>query len=500
MVLNPDFVHLLRVNYFLDPPITLPYAAEAELLLSPLCTEVDQGQYVIDPELRDVLLQHLIAEYGSGRLRDVARLLWEYGQRSTPWLDRPGLSEAQQLTALNFIDPARAQDWLARAEQSADAGTAVDERWFVAMRQDLEGRAAAVQTFREVPTQFAVAFSLAGEQRQLVLPMAQEVEAILGRSTVFYDTWYEHWIAGSDADLLLQRLYGQMAELVVMCVSGAYGDKPWTRTEYRAVRARLMQAATAADRHRIFPVRVDDGEVEGVLRNEIVPDLRDKTPIEAAELIVARLNLVRGYAGDVEPDPRAMARSNIPVLHWPIAGHGEAREAFARLLSEAIPERALLVRGASETGKSYMSKQMVRNAMLLPGVVSGRFDFKGTTNMGVEFEAFSRPLGIEAPAGQTLNERLAKIFTELRQRPRPTLLVFDTYEAAGEAKDWIEGVLLPHLVSALWLRVVIIGQSVPARVGSTWESVAAGPLTLQPPSPEDWLAIWSDESWRHHRP
>ena len=224
-----------------------------------------------------------------------------------------------------------------------------------------------------------------------------------------------------------------------MCVSGAYGDKPWTRTEHRAVRARLMQAATAADRHRIFPVRVGDGEVEGVLFNEIVPDLRGKTPVESAELIVARLNLVRGYAGDVEP---TVARwpSDIPVLQWPMADHGEARAAFARLLCEASSERALLVRGASETGKSHMSKQMIRNAMLLPGVVSGRFDFKGTTNMDVEIEAFSRPLGIEPPAGQTLNERLAKIFTELRRRARPTLLVFDTYEAAGEAKDWIEDV------------------------------------------------------------
>ena len=163
-------------------------------------------------------------------------------------------------------------------------------------------------------------------------------------------------------------------------------------------------------------------------------------------------------------------------------------QAFARLLCEASPERALLVRGESETGKSHMSKQMIRNAMLLPGVVSGRFDFKGTTNMGVEIEAFSQPLDIEPPAGQTLNERLAKIFTELRRRAQPTLLVFDTYEAAGEAKDWIEGVLLPHLVSARWLRIVIIGQSVPTRAGSTWESVAASTLTLQLPGPEDWLA------------
>jgi hypothetical protein len=320
-----------------------------------------------------------------------------------------------------------------------------------------------------------------------MLPIAQEVEDVLGRSTVFYDTWYEHWIAGWDADLLLQRLYGEMAELVVVCVSGAYGDKSWTRTEYRAVRARLMQAATAKDRHRILPVRVADGDVEGVLFIEIVPDLRDRTPAEAAELIVARLNLVRGYAGDVEP---TVARwpSDVPTLQWPMADHGEARAAFARLLCDASPERVLLVCGASETGKSHMSRQMIRNAMGLPGVVSGRFDFKGTTNIGVEIEAFSGPLDIEPPAGQTLNERLSKIFAELRRRPRPTLLVFDTYEAAGEAKDWIEGVLLPHLVPARWLRVVIIGQSVPTRAGSTWESVAASALTLQLPGPEDWLA------------
>lgn len=340
---------------------------------------------------------------------------------------------------------------------------------------------------RDVPTRFAVAFSLAGEQRQRVLPIAQEVEAILGRSTVFYDDWYEHWIAGTDADLLLQELYERGAELVVVCVSGAYAYKPWTRTEHRAVRARLMKAATMEDRHQILPVRVGDGEVDGVLFNEIVPDLRHKTVVEAAELIVARLNLIRAYAADEQP---FIARwpDDAPVLFWPMADHGEARKAFARLLSERVPERALLIKGASETGKSHMSKQMIRNGMLLPEVVSGRFDFKGTTNMGVEIEAFSRPLGIEPPVGKTLSARLAKIFTELRQRARPTLLVFDTYEAAGEARDWIEGVLLPHLVSARWLRVVITGQSVPARVGSTWESVAAGPLTLQLPGPEDWLA------------
>ena len=126
--------------------------------------------------------------------------------------------------------------------------------------------------------------------------------------------------------------------------------------------------------------------------------------------------------------------------------------------------------------------------MLLPGVAAGRFDFKGTTNMDIEIEAFSHPLGIDVPGKRTLSEKLARIFTELRRQARPTLLVFDTYEVAGEAKDWIENVLLPHLFSALWLRIVIIGQSVPTRIGATWESVATGPVNLQLPGPEDWLA------------
>ena len=333
-----------------------------------------------------------------------------------------------------------------------------------------------------------MAFSLAGEQRQLVLPIAQELEAVLGRSAVFYDDWYEYWIAGSDADLLLQDLYGRRCDLVVVCVSGDYGGKPWALTEHRAVRARLMRAAAApAGRQGIFPIRVGDGDFGGLLPNEIVPDVRSRSALDVAEMIVARLNLARADAGGVLP---AVARwpSDPPAMSWRMADHRAARGAFAGLLSEQSPERVLLVRGMSETGKSHISRQMIGNALQLPGVRHGRFDFKGTTSIDVEIESFSHPLGVEPPAGRDLNERLGRIFTELRRLAQPTLLVFDTYEAAGEAKGWIEGVLLPHLVSARWLRVVIIGQSVPVRAGTTWEPVAAEPITLELPGPEDWLA------------
>jgi formylglycine-generating enzyme required for sulfatase activity len=144
VMLNPQVLHLIRINYFIDPPHALPYAAEASLLLSSLCTEVDDALYVMQPELRDLLLTRLIEEFGGARATDVARLLWEYCQRGAPWSDRPGLREAQQLTALNFIDSNKALNWLARARRGEGAAPVDDDRWFIALDSDLRSRAAVV--------------------------------------------------------------------------------------------------------------------------------------------------------------------------------------------------------------------------------------------------------------------------------------------------------------------------------------------------------------------
>jgi hypothetical protein len=195
---------------------------------------------------------------------------------------------------------------------------------------------------------------------------------------------------------------------------------------------------------------------------------------------------VRGSTPADAPAGTAGWPTDPPELTWPMADHTQARAAFARLVSDRGPVRALLVRGVSGTGKSHMSRQMARNGEALAGVACGRFDFKGTTTIGLEVEAFAQSLDVDPPAGQALNERLSGIFGELRRRARPMVLIFDTYEAAGEARDWIQRVLLAHLVPANWLRVVVIGQSAPDRIGQTWESFA-DTLDLTVPGPEDWF-------------
>lgn len=137
VAVNPDLVNLLRINFFLDPPEELPYAVEAKLLLSPLFQEIDDGLYGIDRPVRDLLLLTLEQRYGPERVRQVATLLAQYTERSAPWTDRPELERAQQLTALSFLDPAGAAQWLEQATRST-GGEQLRPEWFIAMKRRLE--------------------------------------------------------------------------------------------------------------------------------------------------------------------------------------------------------------------------------------------------------------------------------------------------------------------------------------------------------------------------
>jgi hypothetical protein len=357
-------------------------------------------------------------------------------------------------------------------------------------------------TSRPLPDKFLVAFSFAGEQRDLVRAVAEAVEAKLGSGTVFLDEWFEYYIAGADADVKLQRIYGDKCALAVVCVSTHYGGKPWTQAEHEAVRARQMKARSSPerlDREAILPIRVGDGDVEGILFNSIVPDIRKKSVPEAATLITDRLNFVLGRASssataaDAAPDwPETP-----PPLVWPMANHSGVREAFAALVTRNPTWRFLPVRGASETGKSHITRQMLANALQIPELACGRFDFKGGTDIDGEVRAFIQELDIQAPPpSPQLNERLAAILTALIERKRPTLLVFDTYEAAPQPQqDWVEKELLIRLVRAPWLRVVIAGQRVPEAGGAIWGSVTHAVLQLAPPRPAEWF-----DFGKQHRP
>lgn len=106
---------------------------------------------------------------------------------------------------------------------------------------------------------FEVAFSFAGENRELVQKVAQLLRDSLGEDKVFYDEWFEHELTGVDAQIVLQTIYGEQSRLVVPCISKRYNEKPWTQDEWRAIQALERELRDAeegnAKRLRILPLR-----------------------------------------------------------------------------------------------------------------------------------------------------------------------------------------------------------------------------------------------------
>lgn len=181
VALTPEFVHFLRINFLFEETAQLGATPEADLLLSPLCEEISDGLYQMIPDVRNRLLEWLLRKYGEERLREVASLLWQYNERFSPWQDNDNLERAQQLTALNFLDPERAQEWLNTAEEQGWSAQQVDKRWFIAMRQETSAKRDLVQRAAQLDKDYLTHKQQAQLSDILVrnFPTARDLELIV---------------------------------------------------------------------------------------------------------------------------------------------------------------------------------------------------------------------------------------------------------------------------------------------------------------------------------
>ena len=255
--------------------------------------------------------------------------------------------------------------------------------------------------------------------------------------------------------------------------------------EANVIQEQLYQAKFVSKRHRV--VLVDPADAGGLPVE--ISGWRRFEPLSKSKDMEDLIRWVRQLTR-FEPRPETFPSwPESPIsVDWPMADHSGARDAFASLLTRNPPWRFLPVRGPSETGKSHITWQMLANAIYVPELACGRFDFKGTNKMEAELRVFVEDLEVPLPpANLRLNESLAHILSALKSRALPTLLIFDTYEVAGEAEDWVKQELLRSLMKATWLRVVIAGQRVPERAGAIWEKISSPVIELKPPTPEDWF-------------
>ncbi|MBA9086579.1 hypothetical protein FHR92_003059 [Fontibacillus solani] len=136
--------------------------------------------------------------------------------------------------------------------------------------------------------QFDVSFTFAGESRNVVEKIVNELEKIIGINKIFYDNNYVSQLARPSLDTLLQDIYRNRSKIIVVFLCEKYQEKEWCGLEFRAVREMIKEKAI----NRIMYIRLDTAHVDGVFSTDGYIDGVKFTPQQIAIFINERLNLL----------------------------------------------------------------------------------------------------------------------------------------------------------------------------------------------------------------
>jgi hypothetical protein len=348
--------------------------------------------------------------------------------------------------------------------------------------------------FQNMNKRFRVAFSFASEKRFFVAEAAGILSDLFSRDSILYDHYHEAEFARYELAFHLPNLYRNEADLVVVVLCDDYSQKDWCGLEFNSIYS-LFLKGRASD---VLLTRFDRVEPVGMHNLAGYIDLDDKTPGQLVELIQERLAINEGKNRDFYKRSGSMSRGYALGLHqdffWPafaeplgisVANHIEPQKAFIRLLQTDSPFQLLLIEGERLTGKTHLSNEFLGAAMGMD-LRCGRLDFKGTVDLEHAFRSFAAQLGLPSiNSPKSLATLLADLLQAMIINPRPTVLLFDTYESAGEADGWVNSSLLVMLMRNPWLRIVISGQTTVASVGVPW-SRYCNRIRLGQPTPEEW--------------
>ncbi len=141
-----------------------------------------------------------------------------------------------------------------------------------------------------LPTQkrFRVALSFAGENRDFVKVVAEQLSEEVGQQRVLYDQYYEAEFSRLNLDTYLPRLYREEAELVVVFLCPDYRSKRWCQLEWRHIKNLI----TTVDEGRIMLTSFDDpGDLSdmGILSGDGYAKIGTRSAEEISNLILQRL-------------------------------------------------------------------------------------------------------------------------------------------------------------------------------------------------------------------
>jgi len=195
--------------------------------------------------------------------------------------------EPQLVEAKRFADRIAAF-WL--LYPSSDNDSTVNVVWSLSdFNQELDkeverlNRAILLSRKRETVTDFDIALSFAGEDREYVEEISNSLTAAGVR--VFYDKLEEVDLWGSNLYDYLNEVYMKRARYTVMFISQWYAKKRWTNHERKSAQARALME----NRDYILPIRFDGTEIPGLLPTVGYISANERSPDDIVMLILKKL-------------------------------------------------------------------------------------------------------------------------------------------------------------------------------------------------------------------
>lgn len=137
---------------------------------------------------------------------------------------------------------------------------------------------------------FKVALSFPGEKRDYVSKIVRSLKESLGKDQIFYDFDYQSQLARPDLDTLLQNIYRNNCDLIVVFLCKEYAEKEWCGLEWRAVRDIIK----SKECDRIMFVRFDNAPIDGVFSIDGYIDANHFSEVEISKFILERVELASG--------------------------------------------------------------------------------------------------------------------------------------------------------------------------------------------------------------
>ena len=139
----------------------------------------------------------------------------------------------------------------------------------------------------KIKYEYDVALSFAGEQREYVKKVSEELTRLHVKHFYDYNEQVNLW--GKNLTEYLDQVYFEKSKFFIPFISKDYIEKDWTRLEVRSALDRNMQEHSLDFQQYILPVRFDDTRVYGIVGSIAFLDARKYTPKEIAQMIYNKI-------------------------------------------------------------------------------------------------------------------------------------------------------------------------------------------------------------------